>query len=408
MNLDNLDPADPTDAMLLEIQALTQLPAKAEPLKPKALFARELHDDNWEVFVDDDLRDVEGQIQAVHASFSVEESDIPLELQEEADHDEEMQHVLDTSAADAESGRAIPVMHLESDPRRRPPPPACVTTAAGRVMTEQFEIYVPNDSMETLDDNSFIQVLDDKQASRKIMIRGNPHRELRVQFNLSANTRAAVSHFNMRITSLKTGAMRRASIRTWQPRLHSKTGDHGVTFTFEHFGSSLARQYARGERVRNMELSRPPVGLFSLIEYDFPFGEHRYARDPRDGLPGVGSMFIMSPGSFVTVVCPLDSKYIQRVDDVLLELNYSIHGANGTLMRLAIEKSVFAGLLFYDQKQVFLPRVPVTETMHVDVLLHVRVRKTTTDQTLLVAVESAQFTVPYGFEGILRERVVTE
>jgi hypothetical protein len=151
----------------------------------------------------------------------------------------------------------------------------------------------------------------------------------------------------------------------------------------------------------------PPVGLFTLHASLFPSSE-RYARETGDGMPGVNSIFLMPPGSFVTVLSPLDSRFMQSVDHVVLELEYVIHERRETLMRLAVNKAVFAGLLYYDQRTVVFAGVPVTESMQVDIKLHVRVRQKTTtdDQVLIVAVEKAEFTVPYGFEGVVREQQI--
>jgi len=439
MNLDNLDPSDPVDAMLVEIEQLFASPAK-RTMEPKALFPRELHSDNWELHADD-VRDVEEDLnRTIHDSLSMEVSPIQPGAN---DHDEEVQHVLDMQMSreyeqsvyydDKESGEDIildetmtttrhrPILGMRRDlqtqpaareqeegqrapqPARRPPP--------------AFEIYVPNDSADELNADTSLSILDDGRRSKMITLKNmqGATTPLRIRANPGGKTRAAVTRFALKIISVAEQNPNHTSvgIRTWNPHVHNNGNTHwGVTFTFEHAGSSYGRRFPSLMGIsespkHRMHPFQPPVGLFTLHASMFPNRE-RMQRDPGDGMPSVNSLFVTPPGSFVTVLCPVDSRFLKSIDHVVLELTYIIHGQSQTLMRLAVHKAVFAGLLFYDQKTVVIPRVPVTETMDVDIKLHVRVRQKTTrgDQVMIVAVEKAEFTVPYGFEGILREKIV--
>lgn len=426
MNLEHLDPKNPADAMLLQIEELLKTPVRG-PLRPKTLFHQELHDDNWNMEEQDDIPRVQRDVHiVVHDSFSVDVSEInPADISPD-EHDEHMQHLLDMQLSrefenfiaeeeeEEHIRRPLVAMRRDDQPTRvftipqqqqeapRPPRPA-------------FEIYVPDDSVEELNASTSLSVLDDGKRSRFITLKGMG--PLRVKLNPVTKTRAAVSAFALKIITIPDSSIpsSHVAIRTWFPRIDDNANiDRGVTFTFEHTGSSYGRRFPGLLGVEGPVFPRqsvapfhPPVGLFTLHASMFPSAE-RYARETGDGMPGVNSIFLMPPGSFVTVLSPLDSRFLQTVDHVVLELEYAIHGNRQTLMRLAVNKAVFAGLLYYNQRTVAFAGVPVTESMHVDIKLRVRVRQKTkgNDQVLIVAVEKAEFTVPYGFEGMVREQQI--
>lgn len=428
MNLEHLDPNNPADAMLLEIEDLLKTPSRG-PLRPKTLFQQELHEDNWNMEEQTDVASVQRDVHTiVHDSFSMELSDInPADIGPD-EHDEHMQHLLDMQFSREFESLILEDREEEEEPEIRRPILAmrrdgqqgggAFTIPQQQQQLEApprrptFEIYVPDDSMEELNASTSLSVLDDGKRSRLITLKGMS--PVRMKINPAGKTRAAVSAFALKIISIPdNNNVHHVAIRTWFPRIHDNGNiDRGVTFTFQHVGSSYGRRLAGLMGVSRPAFPRqsvapfhPPVGLFTLHASLFPSSE-RYARETGDGMPGVNSIFLMPPGSFVTVLSPLDSRFMQNADHVVLELEYVIHERRETLMRLAVNKAVFAGLLFYDQRTVVFAGVPVTESMQVDIKLHVRVRQKTNDQVLIVAVEKAEFTVPYGFEGVVREQQI--
>lgn len=270
-----------------------------------------------------------------------------------------------------------------------------------------FEIYSsPDPGTRELAPNrrNFLPMVDIK--SGKVFGVTASTTAMTVKQNLGPNTRAVANRMVLKILSITEKGHSKPTVTVYPRVAEEEIGDTRCKFSFqktelenvdyENVDPDLLEQLRMDKTRRHM-----PIGVFTLEESLFP--KQKLQRD--SDLPVLNSVFLTPADNRITILAPGSLEEFDKVDHIIIELRDPLAGyGKNSLLMLAINKRVFAGLLFFNKSSVVINDIVVTENVFVGLKMNVELRRSESLKVkdIFVAITRAEFSIPYGFELVQR------